>query len=226
MSVMLSYTINGTVRNSLLDASVNEMHGAESQITEHQVETGPNITDYIRPMPLRLSITGVVTNTPIVQSLQQLIPVTAPKTVQPSDNFTGSVQKTSLFQVNGQQASLLRFDSDFDRVRDIYDDLADATLNGVLFTVYTSLTVYENMAIAHLAVPRDAANGNAIQFTIDMQQIIEVSVQLVNTPAPKIQKISKGHKTTVPATDTQKAQASKSWFASGADSVKSLAAGK
>ena len=48
-----------------LDASVNETHSNEAEITEHPVETGSNITDHVRRRPETLEIEGVVSNKPI-----------------------------------------------------------------------------------------------------------------------------------------------------------------
>ena len=48
------------------DASVTETHDAENEITQFPVESGADITDHIRPQPERITINGVVTNTPIV----------------------------------------------------------------------------------------------------------------------------------------------------------------
>lgn len=49
-----------------LDASINETHGADVDITQHPVEEGADITDHARIKPETLSITGVVTNTPLI----------------------------------------------------------------------------------------------------------------------------------------------------------------
>jgi hypothetical protein len=47
------------------DATVQETHSSEAEITEHPVEVGANITDHIRPKLKRLTIDGIISNTPI-----------------------------------------------------------------------------------------------------------------------------------------------------------------
>lgn len=47
-----------------LDASVREQHDTTAQVTEHPVERGSNIADHIRAEPRRLTIEGVISNTP------------------------------------------------------------------------------------------------------------------------------------------------------------------
>lgn len=48
-----------------LDASIDETHTAESDITDYPVEEGSNVSDNARPKPARLTINGVVTGTPM-----------------------------------------------------------------------------------------------------------------------------------------------------------------
>ena len=48
------------------DASVSEQHDSENEITQFPVEVGSDIADHIRPQPDRITINGIVTNTPIV----------------------------------------------------------------------------------------------------------------------------------------------------------------
>lgn len=48
-----------------LDASIDETHSAESEITDYPVEEGSNVSDNSRPKPARLTIRGVVTGTPM-----------------------------------------------------------------------------------------------------------------------------------------------------------------
>ena len=47
------------------DASITETHDSENDITQFPVEVGADITDHIRPQPERITINGIVTNTPI-----------------------------------------------------------------------------------------------------------------------------------------------------------------
>jgi len=55
-----------------LDACTSQSHGRESTVTDHPVEDGADISDHIRPEAKRLSITGVVSATPIKGALEVL----------------------------------------------------------------------------------------------------------------------------------------------------------
>ena len=59
------YTGPTMIGDLALDCTVTETHTATSTVTEHPVESGANITDHIRPDPVQLSITGIVSDTPI-----------------------------------------------------------------------------------------------------------------------------------------------------------------
>lgn len=48
-----------------LDASVNETHSFESEVTDHPVEKGADVTDHVRARPIMLMIEGVVSDSPI-----------------------------------------------------------------------------------------------------------------------------------------------------------------
>ncbi len=48
-----------------LDASISEAHRSLAEITTNPVEVGFNVTDHIRAQPARLTIRGVVSNSPL-----------------------------------------------------------------------------------------------------------------------------------------------------------------
>lgn len=50
-----------------LDAAVSEEHASESQITDHPVEEGADITDHVRRQPRRLVVNGWFSNHPILK---------------------------------------------------------------------------------------------------------------------------------------------------------------
>lgn len=48
-----------------LDASISEGHRSPAQVTTNPVEVGLNVTDHIRALPARLTIRGMVSNSPL-----------------------------------------------------------------------------------------------------------------------------------------------------------------
>lgn len=49
----------------VVDATLDEQHKGEAEVTEFPVETGADITDHIRPKPIEFTMTGVISNTPL-----------------------------------------------------------------------------------------------------------------------------------------------------------------
>lgn len=57
-----------------LDATLSEAHSFDTQITDHPVETGANISDHIRSLPIKLHLSGVVSNQPLALTQINLNP--------------------------------------------------------------------------------------------------------------------------------------------------------
>jgi hypothetical protein len=53
------------IDGALIDASLSETHSRNSEATEFPVESGADLTDHIRALPIELEIEGIVSNTPI-----------------------------------------------------------------------------------------------------------------------------------------------------------------
>lgn len=56
---------NASIAGVVIDASEFETHQFDAQVTDHPVEVGVNVVDQIRPLPVRIEIQGVISNTPI-----------------------------------------------------------------------------------------------------------------------------------------------------------------
>jgi effector-binding domain-containing protein len=205
--VVFDYVIPATneADSVYLDASLNENHVASAEVTQHQVETGPNIVDYIRPIPRKLTISGIATNTPIGTSVAASV-VSARQaagisTVSETDQQAGQLQKNQI-TIGGQPVSYsaLTFSTEFDRVRAVYGSLVKAALAGALFRVVTALTVYQSpqgtsgpfggriMAITNFAVPQSAASGGSIRFAIDFMEVRLVDTQATSIPVVQAKK--------------------------------------
>ena len=199
---------DGSTDSVFLDASPAQQHVTTAQVTDHQVEEGPSVVDYIRPMPKRVTINGVVTNTPIAA---------------PRDHAGGATaqQKSSQYNVGGATfgTSALTFSASFNRVVEVFGDLVLATLGGAIWTVTTQLQVYRNMAATNFAVPVNAQSGSAINFTIDFQEIRIVTTSTTTIPV-KTQKVSRGQQPPTDATDEEKTATKKSAAAAFVDFVR------
>lgn len=199
---------DGKANDLLIDASPARTHTASAQVTEHPVEKGSPATDHIRPMPRRVTIEGIITNTPLG----------APPTAATNDvgGGAGYTAGKYLVEMNPQStlASFIRGprppyqlvawvqSGKFDRVTDSFLALAAAVTKGYLFSIATSLSNYDNMAATDFKVTEDKHSVNALNFSIDFQELRIVETKVVMVPARKTkQKLAE--KTPSTATDDQ-----------------------
>lgn len=194
---------DGKASDLLLDASPSRSHNASAQVTEHPVETGAPVADSIRPMPRRLTIEGMITNTPIGAP-----PVSK---VRAARGAGGAVLRASANDVGGGaginaevtsvemwpattnatyirgprppvRVTALDFLEQFNRVQDSFLALVGAISQGCLFNISTSLVDYADMAAIGFEVTESAHGVDALQFTIEFQQLRIVSNKIVAVP--------------------------------------------
>jgi hypothetical protein len=152
-------TAQGQVVSIQLDASLEETHRDETEITDSPVEQGIDISDHIRAKPTHLTIKGMVTNWP---------------TNAGNGTRSQSVQLPSggTFQ-NSTLAAWVA-----GRAEQAYEQLLQLKA-GVLVSVTTTLRTYGNMALQSLEVPRSAKIGDSVQFTASFKEVQIVQNQTV-----------------------------------------------
>lgn len=155
--IIFGTPIYATVGIVQFDASVNEVHSDEAEITDHPIEEGSIVSDHIRKKPASIEINGLVTNTPIT--------------------FLASVFGKSPL-VNNIVPSLGT------RVNDAYEELLRVMEAGETVDVITSLRDYENMAITSMTVNRNAQTGNVLDCTISLREIIIANSLTMDIPLP------------------------------------------
>ena len=206
--VLFSWVDSASNAHSLLlDASPSRTHTTTAQVTEHPVEKGPPVTDYIRPMPRRLTVEGFITNTPIgappVHKARAGSPGAANQVLRASASDVGGgaginaeVTRVEIFPkttyasfIRGPRppyyVQALDFLETFDRVSNSFNALVEAVGGGALFTIATSLDHYTNMAATSFTVSESTMGADALSFTIEFQELRIVSTQVVAVPVRK-----------------------------------------
>lgn len=119
-----------------VDVSVSETHETDCDVTENPVESGANVTDHVQVKPARLTIEGLVSDTPIkfLQGIRDLFDdnrsrktyeelLTIQTAREPIDVITGLKQysnmilKTLTVPRNSDTGRALRFTAIFQEVR-------------------------------------------------------------------------------------------------------------
>jgi hypothetical protein len=182
---------DGGVGQLIIDATINEQHAIAAEVTTQPVETGSDIADHIRTLPQRLTLEGMMSNSPIGGVSSYM------------NGVTGSVKT---FQRTVGRASIsyqaFTFDGNVERVKVVYGDIINAMQSAAIFSVTTTLATYENLAAVNFNVPRNVRLGNVLRFTIDFQMIRFVTTQTVAALPGRTQK-HRGARTGKPATDQQ-----------------------
>jgi len=167
------------------DATLSEQHTVSVSATQHPIENGSTLTDHVRPNPDALTLDFFITNTPISILGAKVEGKRYPKLgmEKVADSPTGALAAVipgGLIPFGG-----LLFSKTFDRVSAVYEALAKLTKSGTLVTVYTSIRKYENFLLLSVSAPKTAASGNAIAFSVAIQEIKIVSTQTTGeVPVP------------------------------------------
>jgi hypothetical protein len=99
-----------------------------------------------------------------------------------------------------ESAYVTAFDIQFNRVQRFLDSMNFIRGRGILVSVYTSLSSWENMAVVSLNIPRDAQSGsNALQFTLQLKEVRIGVTREVPAPTLPTARTNKGTKVPKPA---------------------------
>lgn len=204
ISVLFNRRKPAKIRNLTLDATLEEQHEFENEVTSFPVEVSGKgesvMSDHIRINPDKITISGVVSNTPLPGSKYQLNAY--------SESFSSSALGQSVQKDGGSPRAL-----------EALEELLDISGRGSnpvgLVDVVTGLKVYTDMALLSLSVPRDKGTGQALYFRATFVKVhlvqsesVQIDISNVNREDTKTQASSKkstGNQSPKPATEKQSA---------------------
>lgn len=140
----------------LLDVSLSEDHTFESDVTDYPVESGGSVSDNIRPKPIKVSIKGVITDTPLASNIN-------------SQGLNG-LEFAELVQEEGFDNAVQFLPSQL-----AYEFLKTVWQSQDVVQIRTSMGTFENMAMTSLEIPRSKETTGGLQFTATLQQIQKVT---------------------------------------------------
>lgn len=160
MNLIYKKKVKTQIGTVTIDASVTENHTTTSTPTRNPVEEGIEVTDHVSLEPAKLSIQGVISDTPlnfdIIGNIASgdLKSLTKNLTSGFSDTLGGTSRSTEQYQA-----------------------LLALQRSRQPFKVITGIKVYENMILTSLSVDRTATTGKSIHFSADMEEIRIVKSQ-------------------------------------------------
>lgn len=198
-------TGNGVIGGIWIDCTVKERHRLMSEISDHPVEDGPDVSDHVRPMPRSVTLDCVISNTPLAvpqshadgaRMIDRKIRLPPQPAKLPLGLGEASIRVGPLGQLaikETREATVKTFDPPFDRVQAVWQELDAMHAEGRVVSVHTTLGDYHDMAIEDVDVPRDVTTFASLRFTITLRQIRRVeSARLAAAAVPSMPRAAAG----------------------------------
>lgn len=191
----------------LAQATIEERHTDDLEVTEHPVEQGAMISDHAYKRPAEVVLRLGWSNSPPARGgiLNPLVGAA----VANSPALTSIADAVNIVQ--GVQTALSG--AGVDQVQAIYQTLLQLQESRALFTVYTGKRVYTNMVCKSLATETDYKSANSLPITMTCKQVILVNTRTVSlpastqkTPALTASPVNKGSQNVIPQKIDIKAQ--------------------
>lgn len=155
-----------TVDGYLIDAAETEGHSFESDVAEDEVEVGSAFTDSIKNKSDKVSIKGIVSDTPVGDFVQ----------IRAQAAAAGLDSSLPFLPSDEAQAKLIKVHRDEKPV-----------------TIQTSRGTWESMALVRLDIDVDDKTGKSLRFAAQFQTIRlrSTSLVIVKVAAPQLQSQTK-----------------------------------
>lgn len=160
----------------LIDVTTKIEPQYEAETTDNPVEEGPDITDGIRVKPLRITVTGEMSETPLNLKAELAGLVTSAGAFAGA-RFIGGFGATAGAVIGGAIGSSLLMSSD-NPAKVARDKLEEIISKKILFTLVDKYRKYENMTMTALSFPSEQKNSGKLAFTFSAKQLTIVSSEL------------------------------------------------
>lgn len=163
------------------NATVEESHEDELEITDHPVETGAQISDHAYKLPYTVTIRAGWSASPaganFLQSAANAVTGTVNGAIGVANQVSGALGGPSFSSVVGNQQK---------SIKDIYADFITLQENRTLIDVYTGKRTYKGMLVKSIRETTTQDTENALLLTIVLRQVIIVSTQTLTIAATSI----------------------------------------
>lgn len=177
-SLLFGNKAKGEIGELKLDVTSSENHISRNEVTQYPVENGFDISDHIIQRPDEISISAIISNTPVgllqarageVFNLLKGQSVSYKNLINGQGGGKAQIARDILYRISG---------------RVIHKELGTQRVKPELVTLVTGLRVYNDMAITELNFPRDASTGDALRFSATFKKVIKVDTESVKIPNP------------------------------------------
>lgn len=162
-------------------ATVEENHVDDVQITEHPIENGAAISDHAYKLPSEVTIKAGWSNSPSTAAGGSAGDLISKAVAIGTTIAGGAAPIIGAIAPTLAAAQSLLFGNDQGQVNQIYKQFLDLQDQRVLFDILTAKRSYKNMLIKTLSTMTDRQNENSMILTVVCKQIIIVSVTITST---------------------------------------------
>lgn len=163
-----------------LDATVQEVHTLEADVTENPVEEGAPVNDHMDVKARQIVIEGIVSDTPLNFGAS----------LQGAGTIAGQVIGKKIGSTLGQQVGAvaggaligLLLNRSGSPTKNAYDHFKRLQEARVTFDVISGVQVYANMVLTSLTVTRDTSTGKSLRFSATCKQVRIVKNETVEVP--------------------------------------------
>ena len=178
---------NGTYLNDIIaQATIEEKHDDELEITNHPIEQGAAIQDHAFLRSSRVTLRLGWSNSPSDNSALGALANIGVSTLGAAGGAVGAAAANVLGIAAAAQSLLSG--SNVDQVTHIYNQLLVLYMNRAIFTLYTGKRPYYNMICKGLHTETNWETANTLPITMECQQLL-----LVNTSTVKLPTISQAN---------------------------------
>lgn len=169
----------------VVDAVLSITAEHEAEATENPVEDGADITDHIRVKPIKLSLEGIASETPINLGASLLGAASIAAGIGGSyavKKYTGASGKIALGgKVAGAVAgiglnALFNSKTPAETCREFLIGLVQSRN---IFKLWTPQKRYDNLVMLSVKFPKDQKTGRALRFSAQMREIVIAKSQSV-----------------------------------------------
>lgn len=165
------------------DLIVSENHSIEAQVTEHPIEDGSVVSDHIRELPRKGSLSGLVTNYPLEKDFYQL-PTSFYEKLSALGNqhFLESFVAQYGYKPNKgpTKADYEALERPKNRAFDTWTAFKALMAARTPVTISTGLEKYYTAVVTKVETSRESSTGDALTFHVEFQEIRVVQLKEVD----------------------------------------------
>jgi hypothetical protein len=184
------------------DLLLSEEHSLEAEVSNHPIENGANVSDHVRNLPRKGSLSGLVTNFPMTLAgslptdFMEKVAAIGPQSIV--ESFTSQYgYRPNKGPTAADFEALPRPENRAMDTWGLFKQLMAAKLPVIIIT---GLEKYEDVIVTKVSTLRDTDTGDALKFSVEFQAIefVTLTTQEITTttmPIPSTgakPKVSKG----------------------------------